>query len=502
LPETEYGLKEISLMITGLSSRLQRVVSADFFRPLARPSAPVYVDCADRLIQEAGESGRLPHKEMLEILREVLLTHPAALLAEDEGCTLRDSRQRAGQFSQRLLLAGWLEDQTLGLHERWAVISPGLRPLIQMLRDLAEDDVAELRTFTDTLRGLCQTLEQPAVMDPLLRSAEEVRSTVTDVAQRLARGISQLHAVEKLVSSYERRQRETTTAAETLKLFYGEFSQGQHMVCYDALRRGGLLTRIESARLRLAEHRDDPLLRQRLAEGLSLHYDYELAEAHDRSVQVLSDLERDLAGLKHRAEAIDLRMAAFNRLSQQRYRYQTELRGRRPELVKKVCDALNQQHAGQRFSDFSEEPGDFQPRCPEVRFFYGSESLFKPRRTRQAVDLRFGQSARQLETEEDVLARWKERQRLALTPQRAAQLVQRLLAEPGSKGTEEIVLQDVDDLLDLLAVFAYDQAPVLAGKRVRWQVDGVRRHHGLEPDKILLDEMMGHRLERFCIQRV
>ena len=101
-----------------LSTRLSRSVSADFFRPLARPSAPVYVDCADRLVEEAGEAGRLSQRETNEIIREVIARHPLSLLAEDEGAALRDARQRAGQFFNRLIAAGWLEDQTLGLHER------------------------------------------------------------------------------------------------------------------------------------------------------------------------------------------------------------------------------------------------------------------------------------------------------------------------------------------------------------------------------------------------
>ena len=87
---------------------------AEFFRPLAKPSAPIYVDCADRLVLEAGEAGRLTQKETVEIIREVLALHPLSLLAEDEGAALRDSRMRAGQFFNRLIASGWLEDQTLG----------------------------------------------------------------------------------------------------------------------------------------------------------------------------------------------------------------------------------------------------------------------------------------------------------------------------------------------------------------------------------------------------
>lgn len=489
-------------MTPTLSTRLSRSVSADFFRPLARPSAPVYVDCADRLIEEAGESGRLSHKETVEIIRETLARHPLALLADDEGAALRDARQRAGQFFNRLLGAGWLEDQTLGLHERWAVITPGLRPLMRMLRDLAEDQVAELRTFADTLRGLCETLERQGILDPLLRTADEVRSTVTDLNQRMERAIEQLHAVEKLVSGFEQRQRQSESAADTLHLLYSEFSQGQHMVCYDALRRGGLLSRIETVRARVSERQDDPLMRERLSEGLREHYGYNENESYDRAVMMLTRLERDLAGLKRRADAIDLRMAAFNRLSQQRYRYQTELRGRRPELVKAYCDAINAKHEGSRFSDFASKTAEFTPLCTEMRFFYGVDSLYKARRTKLPVDLTFGAGRSQTQDENDVLAAWKERQRLALTPQRAARLIARLLPDKGGTvSTEDIHLDTTDDLLDLLAAVAYEQAPALAGKRVRWSVSGLRRSHGLEPEKIQMDAQAGHRVERFSITR-
>ena len=68
-----------------LRSRLNRSVPVAVFRPPARPSAPIYVDCADRLIEEAGETGRLSHRETTEIIREILARHPLSLLAEDEG---------------------------------------------------------------------------------------------------------------------------------------------------------------------------------------------------------------------------------------------------------------------------------------------------------------------------------------------------------------------------------------------------------------------------------
>jgi hypothetical protein len=41
----------------------------------------------------------------------------------------------------------------------------------------------------------------------------------------------------------------------------------------------------------------------------------------------------------------------------------------------------------------------------------------------------------------------------------------------------------------------------LAGKRIRWTVDGLRRRNGLEPHIIEHDTHAGHRIERFGITR-
>lgn len=43
-----------------LSEQFYRTISPDFFRPLTRPSGPIYVECARRLEEAAGLAGRLP----------------------------------------------------------------------------------------------------------------------------------------------------------------------------------------------------------------------------------------------------------------------------------------------------------------------------------------------------------------------------------------------------------------------------------------------------------
>ncbi len=486
-----------------LSQRVFQLVGQEYFRPLTRPSAPVYVDCADRLVDEAGDAARLPYADALSIIREVIAQHPGVVLSDDEGAALRDVRQKAGAFFTRMLAAGWLEEQTLGLQDRWAVISPGLRPLLRLLRQLAEDDAAELRTFADTLRSACDTLSQAGILDPALHSGDAMRSTVTDLNQRLEHAIEQLHNVEKLVGIFEQRQRNSTTAAETLQVFYGEFSHGQHMVCYDALRRGGLLARLQAARARVADARDDALTKQRLAEGFASHYDCDEPESWQMAATALLKLERALGGLRLRAEAIDARMAAFNRLSQQRYRYQTELRGRRPEIVKTFCAKINSLHAGQRFRDLADKDPEFQPRCPEVRFFFGAESLWKKRRPRAVTDLTFTGGRATPADAAAVLADWQEKQRLALTPLRAARLLERLLPAGRKRtATDQFALSDLDELLDLLALAAYDHAPAVNGRSVRWSVTGPRRAAGLQPDSLPRDPQAGWNIDRMEIERL
>ncbi len=486
-----------------LSEKLLGSVSRDFFRPLTRPSAAIYVDCADRLADIAGDAGRLPYSEAIALIREILQNHPDIVLDEDEGAALRDSRQRAGQLFNRLCDSAWLEDQQLGLHERWTLISPGLRPMLRLLRELAEDEIAELKTFADTVRGVCETLERPGILDARIHDADVLRANVTDVNARLESAVIQLHGVEKLISLFDNRQRLSESPAETLRLLYAEFGAGQHMVCYDALRRNGLLPRLQALRSMVADRRDDPLMKARLAEGLATHYHWDENEAYHRAEKALRLLEQRLSAIRLVADAIDARMAAFNQLSQQRYRYQTELRGRRPEIVKAYCDAINLRHNGTRLATLRNEDSDFQPLVPEVKFFYGIDSLARVRRVKSPADLTFGsESGDTAETSEETLAALRERQRLALTPQRAARLVARLLPEKfSSLSTEAFTATDTDEMLDLLAIAAYDRAVTADGKRVSWSVDGPGKDQGLDPATIPADSHAEWQVERFTISR-
>jgi len=489
-----------------LSTRLGRSVSDGFFRPLARPSAPVYIDCADKLEQSADESGQLSHADALVLIREVLSEHPSVQLAEDEGAGTQDLRQRAGTLFNRLLEARWIADRRVSLDEHWVLITPELRPLLRLLRELAASEAAELKDFAGTIRSVCKTLLAEGALDPSHLSPEEMRQTVKELVDRVGRAIDQLHAVEKLILGFEERQRISPTAEATLRVFYSEFYEGEHMVCYDVLQQGGITARLNLSRAVVQEALGNPAAKERIAEGLIYHRQGRIdsTEAYAMAERMLGILDRQLGSISARAQIIDGRIADFARLSAERYRYQTELRGRRPEQVKAFMQAANALHAGAKFSDLASQPG-MALRSPSAEITFGRDALSRPRKTRLPVELAL---AGMPEDGDTSLAQDQIRQRnlYAITPQRAARLIEELLPEKGATvSTADFHLRTEDDLFDLLAVLAFERSKGTGdhrGRALQWRIQQARAGDaGLEPENLPADVQAGHRIERFSIER-
>jgi hypothetical protein len=485
-----------------LGGKLSSFVGGGFFRPLNRRSAAIYIDCAERLIDAADDGGQVVHSDARALIREVLVSHPDVRLDEDEGGQFRDLNQRAAQFFNKLIEAHWIDARRVSLDEHYVLITPALRRLLRLLRELAEDRPAELKDFAATLRSLCGDLLREGALDPNRMGPEEMRQTVKDLGERAARAEEQMHAVETLIMQQEAAQRVSETAQETLNRFLVEFHAGEHMVCYDALQEAGLLPRLNRARSAVQEALYDPFTKQRLAEGLAKHLDLDPPSAYSEAERWLLRLERQLAGIPVKQRLIDGRMADFARLSDARHRYQTEMRGRRPEQVKAYIDESARLHAGKSFATLAGEPG-MTLLCPRVEIYFGSDSLSPVRRQRMPVSLELGM----LRQEGDADAANEEIRRRnlnVLTPQRAVRLIEKYLPKKGARiSTESMRAATEDDLLDLLAVLAFDRGPSASGHLgVRWRIHPERADFGTEPERIPFDAQAGRRVERFIFERI
>ena len=491
---------------TSLSARLAPVLAGNFFRPLARPSAAVYIDCAERLVEAADEnvSGQLSHEDARAIIDEVLRSHPNTALADDEGGLLTDISQRGGQLYNRLCAEQWLQERRKSFTERWVLITPGLRMLVSFLGDLAKNRPADLKDFAGTLRSICDDLLQPHALDPNQHEAEILRQKIQELLDRTGRAINQLHTVESIILEHESAQRTSDSARETLHRALVSFHEGEHMTCHDALLESGLLSRVAQARDVVREATYDHLTKFRLAEGLAKHRSLNDSESFIEAESQLTRLERLLASIPGKQRAIDGRISDFSTLSAARYRYQTEMRGRQADQVQSCLIALSKQHAGQSFSNLANLPG-LDLRSVEIETYRGSNSLAIAYQKRPPVNLAF--TTRDAGNEDDIENAKEQirRQNLdVLTPQRAARFIDKHLPEKGASiSTNQFRVHTDDAFLDFLAVLCFAEGR-LPNKRhpISWRTHSDRRTSGTEPDKIARDTHTSRVLERLTIERL
>jgi hypothetical protein len=224
--------------------------------------------------------------------------------------------------------------------------------------------------------------------------------------------------------------------------------------------------------------------------------------AYEEAERWLIRLEKQFATIPVKQRLIDGRMAEFSRLSAARYTYQTEMRGRRPEQVKIYLDEAARIHSTQSFADLANESG-MSLLSPNVEVFFGGDSLSRPRRLRPPVNLGFDKPKSETDPEsaKDEIRR---RNLNVLTPQRAVRFVERHLPAKGTKiSTEQLHVVIEDDLLDLLAVLAFDRGASGSSHRtVRWRIHPIRHDFGVEPERIPRDPEADRLVERFTIERI
>jgi hypothetical protein len=486
-----------------LSAKLAKSIPDGFFSPLSSRLAPVYIDCASRLELAAGEAARLELGEARHLIADIVSSHPE--FDWPDNFAEADIRVRASKILNYLLEVHWLEDRAESLHERWVILSPALRPLLIMLRELASDSIGEISSFADTLAGICGTLETGGALIAE-QPAESLRSTINDLNRRLAYAISQLHSVEKIVHGFEQRQMRTRTGAETLRLFYDDFYEGSHMVCHELLHRRGLLSRLYQARETVRVAAQDPLVKEKLASAFAVEHRRSEQDNWQLASEELSRLRRGLTGIRQRADAVDARIASFLQLSRQRFYYQSQMRGRRPEMARQLCELINRRFAGRRFVDLDAQEYALVTapwrglQAAEVEVLYGTSSLRMPRRARQPVSLELSDAS--LAPPDDAeRARLREQMRAVLTPVRAARVVCQLLDAPNTSAcTDEMKLPNEESFLDLIAAVSFSHT-FTSGGMVRWQVQSAHDPQDWERKNVPRDEVAGWEVERFTLTR-
>jgi hypothetical protein len=461
-----------------LGTRLTPWLKGNFFRPLGRRSAAVYVDCAEKLVEASDEKGTLSFEDAHDIIREIISSHPDIVLDEDEGGRFPDLFQRAGQFYNRLCEAGWLHERRLSLRERQVLVVPALRTLVDFLENITRRNRSDLRDFAGTLRSVCGALNNPGALNPDNpdnSSAENFRLKIRDLIDRADRAKRQLYAVESIILDYEARQQESSSAGETLHRALVQFYAGGHIVCYDVLAETGLHERINRARDAVREAMDDFLVKQHLARGIAGQEGMTENEAFREAGARLQKLEHLLATVLGAQPAIDGRISDFSTLSAARYRYQTEMRGRQADLVQKFLETAANEATAQYFASLA-LPFALQIRSIETKTYLGGDSLYAARRRRAPAILDFDLPDENTAADRARLIDSLRRQQLnQLSPRRALRFVEKHLpAKDASVSTETLRVETHEALLDFLSVLCFDSAPPspASGSRraVRWRV--------------------------------
>jgi len=483
-----------------LGSLLSRFLDCGFFRPLARPSASIYIDVAAKLIESTDMDYKLSDKDARVIIRDIISAHPDIHLADDEGGRLVDFNQKAAQFFNQLLDVKWIIQERINLDESHITITPALRTVLQMLSDISESRPEDLTDFASTLLGLCDDLIRNDSLNPNLLNSNGTLLKIKDFIKRAKTACDQIHRIENLILNHGQAQLSSESANDTLQRFLVDFNAGDHMVCYSTLKKTGLLPKINKASDIVLESSHNTLFMRRITEGIIDHERISEDNALLKAEKMMLNLYELISSIPAKQKLIDGRIASFCKLSASRYRYQTEMRGNRPEQIKEYMDKAADIHAGKSFADIENVTGiSFLTTTVE---FYSFNSLRKPSLKKQIVKQRVSidESAYDpIDIKEEI----HRHNQYILTPIRAARFVERILPNIGAIiSTHELSILTPDELLDFLAALSFDRGPSYNSyKRTTWTVTTYNDGPTLNKTEVPYDRVANRLIERLTIER-
>jgi Family of unknown function (DUF5716) len=478
--------------MSAFSNELFREVRPEFLRILGGASAPLYVDVLDLLEQETGQRNEgISREEALAIVAEVLEVHPRLIVEdlEDIGVTnqvpVLTTREKSRLVLDRLIGAGWLEEQTQADYQRLIYFDPNGSILLAALRRIAYPDAT---VFSDKLVSVCAAICNATAL------AEQPWAQIETCADNLQQGLAELRAMQKSVERLTRRQIETQTLADNLRVVYDEYAEQVAKTCYVELVRAQLPTRLGEGQQRLSDLlKDSDLLYRMQTEVLRRDASIAAETAMARVRNKLDDLSRALERVLPLADMIDQRTAEFTRRSLARFRYLQEVVGERRAQVKHLFEGINRQFSGWRLADLDNTLELPPLTVPETRLLVGRDSLYQPRGRRTVEENEPIQDTVTEAMRERCKKEMEAALRTSLTVGRANRFVQRL---PGGKGarisTEDFAVYSSEDVADVIAVLLHAES---SEARFRVEVPRVLD----DAPEAMLDRKDLYRLERFFI---
>lgn len=483
-----------------LSKSLSAVIPSAFFNPLAdQRTAPALIDCIDRLDREsAASAGELSRIDALQIIAEVIAEHREVKWQADDkvDSAFADAKAKANHVFNRLYAARWIDERDLGIDDRRVVVEPTVRWMLDAFRKMSSVDQAEVHSFADTLRGVCDELTAPETFDPRQRSSDEMFSRLADLSRRAEAAINQLSHVYLILRQFIQKQGQAATGHDNLRIFFDEFGSGQHQVCYDELFAKGLVNRLEEGRRVIENVRLDYAIKHHLASALAVRERIDEAAARDHVTILLSRLAETLGGITAMSQQIDGRVAHFHQISYERFSYVNDRSGQHADLIKRVFEQVDARGKERTFSTLPDLSLP-KPLLPEVEIYHGVESLLFPRHRREPVKM--AGSLRALRADDnEALERLKKKYSESLSAMRAAKFVGRRLPKPGDRcSTNQFKSTNKDELYDLLSVVLHARYG-----SVRWLVLPESRNVPWHPEKVPIDEHFGLHFERFTLERL
>jgi len=358
----------------GLSSFLFREVRPDFFRVLASPLAPLYVDVLDVLDREIRQRNHgVDREEALALIQEVIEQHGEAIDAiEDERGPAPTQNERARSVLETLRKAGWLEEEERSDWQRVVFFEPNGVMLFQALRKIAWPEAA---VFSDKLANVCATLANREAL------SEEPWPQVESCVASIEAGLAELRGMQKSIERHTKQQLAAATLKENLAVLFDQFAEHIGRTCYAQLVHARLPSKLAAARRNMDDLQNDlHLLTKMQTEVMrrtpTLSSEGALAQVRLR----LNELQELLDHVEPLADAIDRRTADFVRRSQARFRYLQETTSENRNRVQTFFETINKHFAGHRVTELDALNVEFPVLLVhDLRVLWGSDSLYTPR---------------------------------------------------------------------------------------------------------------------------